>query len=363
MIEFSYMKKAARFILSLLFVGSMTISTYGYSQNYFPILQYHHVGEKTPFSTSVTPNQLQEHMDYLDEAGFVVVDLAEALKKIKNSIPLPNKAVAITFDDAYLDIYKNGFPILKEKGYPFTIFINTQPISWKSKSFLTWDHMREMQKGKVVFANHTVSHPYMLRLENEEDRRSWIKRILGEINTVEKLLMEELGSTPKMIAYPYGESNQEVRDRVTKLGMVGFGQQSGVVSIDSDFSNLPRFPASGHYAGLSGLKTKLASMPMPLDRIEHKGDLIDDEPAVMTLTFKNGKYRLKELTCYVSGQAPAKLEWIDEFQVKVMAEQAFKYGRGRINCTMPSIKNGQFHWFSNVWIRPKAEQRYIRIKN
>ncbi|TBR44888.1 polysaccharide deacetylase [Marinomonas agarivorans] len=347
-------------ISALLTVVGFIISLHGHSQNYFPILQYHHVGEKTPFSTSVTPEQLQEHMDYLEKENFHVIDLVDALEKIQKGIALPEKSVAITFDDAYLNIYQNGFPIIKEKGFPFTVFINTQPVEWKSKKFLSWDNMREMQQHKVVFANHTVSHPYMLRLEEGESKEAWQERMQQEIRQVETLLEKELGSSPKMIAYPYGESNVTIREIVSNLGMVGFGQQSGVVSIDSDFTNLPRYPASGHYAKLSGLKTKLASLPMPLEKVENDGDLANDMPVSMFLTFKSGKYRFKDLACYVSGQGKATLEWLDDKKVKVMAKQKFKYGRGRINCTMPSMKNGQFHWFSNVWIRPKASQGYIQ---
>lgn len=347
-------------ILSVFAISAALMSSHVMAQDYFPILQYHHVSETTPFSTSVTPKQLQEHMDYLESAGFNVIDLTEGLEKIKKGIELPNKSVAITFDDAYLNIYENGFPIIKSKGFPFTVFINTQPIAWKSKKFLTWDHMREMQQHNVVFANHTISHPYMPRLEEGESKSAWRERMLHEVNEVERLLIKELGTSPKMIAYPYGESNTAIRNQIKELGLIGFGQQSGVVSIDSDFTNLPRYPASGHYAKLSALKTKLASLPMPLNKIVNGGDFADENPVMMELTFKEGKYRFRDLACYVSGQKQAKLEWITKKTVKVIAEQKFKYGRGRINCTMPSMKSGQFHWFSNVWIRPKASQRYIQ---
>lgn len=330
------------------------------AQDHLPILQYHHVGDTTPFSTSVTPVQFQEHMDYLDDAGFTVLDLSSALADIRQGKALPDKSVAITFDDAYLNIYQAGFPILKEKGYPFTIFINTQPIRHKNKFFLNWDQMREMQRSGGSFANHTDSHPYMLRLEKQETPEAWQKRMRQELDQVETKLVAELGSSPKMLAYPYGESNAWLRDYLKKIDMIGFGQQSGVVSQYSDFSNLPRFPASGAYAKLSALKTKLASMPMPIHSFENGGDFANEGPVSLHLEFREGNYRLKELTCYVSGQGQAKLDWLSEVKVKVVAEQAFKYGRGRINCTMPSTKSGQYHWFSNVWIRAKAKQGYLK---
>jgi len=332
-------------------------------QHHLPILQYHHVGSTTPFSTSVTPEQFQEHLDYLSDSGFQVIDLVSGLNKIKAGEGLPDKAVAITFDDAYKNIYENGYPILKEKQFPFTVFINTDPVIRKNPNFLTWDHMREMEKHGGVFANHTISHPYMMRKQTGEAFDAWFSRIKKEVMEVEGLLIQELGDSPKMLAYPYGESNHYIRDFLKEKNIVGFGQQSGVVNIDSDFTNLPRFPASGSYATLSTLKTKLSSLPMPLIDIEKAGDFADDTAVSMVLTFKDGRYRLKDLTCYVSGQGKAQLNWLDKRKVEVTAVNPFSYGRGRINCTMPDYKTANFHWFSNVWVKPRAEEGYVEEKS
>ncbi len=331
-------------------------------QYHLPILQYHHVGNTTPFTTSVTSEQLQEHMDYLSASGFQVIDLHSGLKKLKAGEGLPDKAVAITFDDAYKNIYENGYPILKAKQFPFTVFINTDPIIRKNPYFLTWKDMREMQKHGGVFANHTVSHPYMMRKQENETFDDWFTRMQEEVLQVEHLLTKELGSSPKMLAYPYGESNTYIREFLEEKGIVGFGQQSGVVNIDSDFTNLPRFPASGAYAKVATLKTKLSSLPMPLVSIEKQSDFASDSAVSMTLTFKDGRYRLDDLACYVSGQGKAQLNWLNKTKVKASALNPFAYGRGRINCTMPDYKTANFHWFSNVWIKPKPDEGYVKEK-
>ncbi|WP_243730299.1 polysaccharide deacetylase family protein [Marinomonas balearica] len=331
-----------------------------YAQNYLPILQYHHVSQATPFSTSLTPEQFTEHMNYLKEENFNVIDLKSALDKIKAGTALPEKSVAITFDDAYRNIYENGFPILKSHQFPFTVFINTLQIEQKNRHFLTWTQMKEMSEFGGVFANHTFSHPYMLRkIENETDEE-WLVRMKREVSSVEEALVMHLGSSPKMIAYPYGESNDVIQQWLTSEGIVGFGQQSGVVNADSNFANLPRFPAAGHYAKLGPLKTKLASQPMPLVSYDNGGIYADNEPVSISLTFKEGNYRLKDLTCYVSGQGKAKLSWIDAHHVVASAPKAFTAGRGRINCTMPDKSAKHYHWFSNVWIRPSADENYIQ---
>lgn len=340
-------------------LSTMMVSFGASAQDYLPILQYHHVATDTPATTSVTPTQFTEQMDYLKSAGFKVVDLKDALDKLRNHQALPEKAVAITFDDAYRDIYIGGFPILKERGFPFTVFINTQPILQKNRHFLSWDEIKEMEKSGATFANHTVSHPYMLRKTEGETDAQWLARMSDEVDTVEKELVAHLGHSPKMLAYPYGESDKTIRDMVKEKGIIAFGQESGVVSADSDFEDLPRFPASGRFATLKTLKNKLASMPLPLLNVDSHGDFATDNPVSMTLTFKQGKYRLKDLACYVSGQGKASLKWLSDNQVEVTASQPFDYGRGRINCTMPNYTAKQYYWYSNVWIRPKDGQGYV----
>lgn len=345
-------------------VGAAVLSTsVVMAQDYLPILQYHHVSASTPRSTSLSPEEFRGHMEYLAEAGFQVLDLSQALKDIQEGVELPEKAVAITFDDAYRNIYQNGFPIMKEHGFPFTVFINTQPIVQKNRNFLTWDQMKEMEQSGGVFANHTFSHPYMLRLEEGESHEQWLDRMSKELSDVEVALEKNLGHSPKMLAYPYGESNTEIRALIKERGMIAFGQQSGVVSKDSNFADLPRFPAAGNYAKLSTLKTKLNAKPMPLADVETGGDFATDSPVQLQMTFKEGKYRLKDLACYVSGQGKAALNWVDSHTVEASADKAFGVGRGRINCTMPDMSGRHYYWFSNVWIRPGADQNYVSQKN
>ena len=345
-------------VRSAALVGAMMVSVSASAQDYLPILQYHHVSKTTPASTSLTPAQFTEHMDYLKSAGFQVVDLKDALEKLKKHQSLPDKAVAITFDDSYRDIYLGGFPILKERGFPFTVFLNTKPIG-RNHHFLTWEDIKEMEKSGGVFANHTINHPYMLRKEEGETNAQWLARMTNEVDTVETVLKEQLGHSPKMLAYPYGESSDVIRAMIKDRGIMAFGQQSGVVSADSNFEDLPRFPASGRFAKLSTLKVKLASMPMPLLDEKVDGDFATDQPVSLRLTFKPGKYRLKDLTCYVSGQGKASLNWLEKNEVVVTAPKAFGVGRGRINCTMPDQSAKHYYWYSKVWIRPGDDQGYV----
>ncbi len=61
------------------------------------ILQYHHVSNDTPASTSISPEQFEAHMQYLADNSFRVVALSEIMNSITKQQPIPDKTVAITF--------------------------------------------------------------------------------------------------------------------------------------------------------------------------------------------------------------------------------------------------------------------------
>ena len=68
------------------------------------ILQYHHISSTTPRSTSVTVEEFRLQMDYLRDNGFTVLPLESIVKALQQHMPLPEKAIAITFDDAYISV-------------------------------------------------------------------------------------------------------------------------------------------------------------------------------------------------------------------------------------------------------------------
>ena len=65
------------------------------------ILVYHHVDTTTPASTSVTPERFAGHLDLLAADGYRVVPLADVVEALRFGKPLPDRAVVLTFDDAY----------------------------------------------------------------------------------------------------------------------------------------------------------------------------------------------------------------------------------------------------------------------
>ena len=322
------------------------------------ILLYHHVSTETPASTSISPEQFRIHMQHLAD-NHTVISLSNMVKALQKGESLPDKAVAITFDDGFANILENADPILKSFEFPYTVFINPDQIG-KRKNQLSWEQVKAMSREGVDFANHTLSHHHMLTRQPDESEQQWLARNTMDVMDAEQKIKKELGYSLKFLAYPYGEFNQRLKQHFSELGYIGFGQHSGAIASYSDFSALPRFPAAGIYANLNSLKTKLNSLALKLVADESQALELpyDNSPPQLTFTQQTDDTRNAQLQCFFNNSV-MRPEWEGE-QMTITIPDKLKPGRHRINCTSPS-KNlrGRYYWFSHPWFVPTQEGTWL----
>lgn len=321
------------------------------------VLQYHHVDNKTPYSTSITPGQFEKHLAFLETNGFVVWSLERIVDSLKEGRELPENCVAITFDDAYESVFAEAYPRLRKRDWPFTVFVATEGVDRGYRSLMTWEQMRQMRDAKVVFANHSHTHPYMVRMAKGETPDQWRHRMQNEIETAGRRLREEVSSTSRLFAYPYGEYSLNLKRLVLAMGMVGVGQQSGVVWRHGDFGALPRFPMSGAYADMNSLKEKVYTLPLPVIHEDPEEPLLDKDQTrpTLKLTLGDGEFTLDSVTCFASGQGRILVRWVDRARriFECRAASPLPVGRSRYNCTAPQTISRRYYWFSRQWLLAK----------
>ncbi len=343
-------KHTLYFTLIMLFFSANSLAA-----DHCVVLQYHHVSEGTPASTSVTPQLFQAHLDYLKQHEYKVMALEEVIKNIQQDQPLPDKCVALTIDDAYQSIYTEAWPRARQYGFPLTVFVSTKGIDRGVKAFMTWDQMREMADKGVSFQNHSNSHDHLIRKRSGESEVAWAKRMANELQTANKRISDELGISSTLFAYPYGEYNPALQAIVRSHGLVGFGQQSGPIWPAGDFGALPRFPMASVYASMKTFPTKISSIPMPLVSTSPVDPVmaLDDWSPTLRMTLKPGSYKRHGLTCFYNGSPISGIAWSQDIPdtVEVSISHNLNVGRSRYNCTMASPKEGRFHWYSHNWIR------------
>lgn len=348
-------------LISLIIASMFTLTTQAASApKSVVILQYHHVGADTPRVTSVTAEELDEQLAYLVENDFNIISLPEAWAALQGEAELPEKAVVLTFDDGWRNVYEEGRSVLNKYEAPYTIFVNPQLMQETPRIYMTWEQLREVEAEGAFIANHSNSHDHMTWRQDGESERQWRQRMLNDIEGAQAKIDEELGEQPRFFAYPYGEYNPELETLLEDLGYVAFGQHSGPWGEHSPTTGVPRFPASGNYAALDGLRLKLSSLPLPVTEVEHSSMIVDHEQAKPTLTAtleNTDDFYRASMQCFIGGEV-IKPEW-DGNTFSVTPTADIGIGRSRFNCTVPSISaSGQYYWYSQPWVRPDENGRW-----
>lgn len=349
----------ARFVAAALML--LPVAQYSHA---LVVLQYHHVSEETPAATSVSPERFARHMDWLEENRYSIVSMEELIKLLKAKKPLPDKAAVITFDDGYTSIYSTAWPILRQRNWPFTVFINSQHHDEKNRQYMSWEQLRELAKSGVTIGNHSVSHDHMIRAREGEKASAWLQRMRQEVEVAQKRIDTELGRQPKIFAYPFGEHNSELEALLKDLQYVAFAQHSGPIAAFDTLQALPRFPFGGVYGDMKDFALKTSSMPMPVSAVklvdEKRRPLLDplvpNEVSRVGLIFTGDPAVLKTVSCFYSGK-PVKAQ-IKDKELQVTTERAIPAGRSKFNCTAP--KDGRFYWLSKMLIKKNVDGSWYK---
>src|SRR5256884_1473073 len=94
-------------------------------------------------SLYMTPDCFRRRMQLLKDSNCTVLPLAEAIRSLYRQ-DLPEKCVALTFDDGTYDFYKAAHPILREFDFPATVYLTTyyshypKPVFDVICSYLLW---------------------------------------------------------------------------------------------------------------------------------------------------------------------------------------------------------------------------------
>lgn len=184
-----------------------------------PILCYHRVGPGSSKMT-ISSARFEAQLDWLASNGYTVVTLDDVAAFMAGQAPLPDKAVAITFDDGYESVHRHAFPALRKRGMPATLFVYSDFIG--AGEALGWKQMDEMLRtGLIEIQAHSKSHRNLAERLPAESEAAYRARIDHELRhpraTIEKALGAS-GARVRHFAYPYGDANEAVLDAMRRNG-------------------------------------------------------------------------------------------------------------------------------------------------
>jgi peptidoglycan/xylan/chitin deacetylase (PgdA/CDA1 family) len=182
-----------------------------------PILCYHNLGPQTRGRLLMAASAFEEQMRYLKREGYHVITLRQFLEFTALRRQVPRKTVVLTFDDGWKSFKEHAYPILKELGFPATLFIYTDFIG--ARIALSWQELKDLAQEGFDIQAHSKSHDDMRRkpTESEED---YNRRMQAEIVQPLAVFQQRVGQPPRILAYPYGAHDDGVVKRVREAGYV-----------------------------------------------------------------------------------------------------------------------------------------------
>lgn len=202
-------------------ISAMSLLGEVYQTSGVPIITYHSVDEESlPIST---PTEIfARQMSYLKKKRISVIPLSRLCECLVSRNPLPERSAVITFDDAFEGVFKYAFPILREFGYPATVFAVTdyvgKQMDWETVEGVpayrlsTWDELAEMDAAGIEIESHTMTHRFMTEL----DEKSIAAEVEGSVEAIEKRLDKKV----RFLAYPYGVCNPTAVKVVKQSGIL-----------------------------------------------------------------------------------------------------------------------------------------------
>jgi peptidoglycan/xylan/chitin deacetylase (PgdA/CDA1 family) len=304
-------------------------------------IMYHRFDENKYPSTNIQMNIFLEQIQLIKDLNYDFIH-PENFEKNFN-IPKKQKKILITIDDAFQSFYEVAWPFLKENKIPFILFVSTEPVG--NKGYMTWDQIKEVeQESFTIIGHHSHSHDYLIDVSNED--------FIKDIETANTIFNEKIGYIPSLFSYPFGEYSEFMRQYISKNFTYAFGQHSGVIDVNKEKFQLPRFPINENYGELKRFTSIIKTYPLeykkllPLEKKLNKSN----NPPLFSVEFFDNQKNIKNINCYSNEGnkwEKSKIQF-DGNTLNIKFREAFLPRRGRINCSLND--NGKWRWFGTQFI-------------
>lgn len=191
------------------------------SKNGFRVLLYHSITDKlvdNEWEENTVPKELfDKQMKYLADRKYNVINCRKAVRYLTENKEIPDRTVAIVFDDGYRDNYTNVLPILKKYSFCATIFLAVSFLRDYSGNaqYLSSQEIMNIKKTKLInFGCHSFTHEALSMMN--------VKKLDEEIRGAKQKLEYLTQSEIELFAYPFGHSKSYNKNVIEKIKSAGF---------------------------------------------------------------------------------------------------------------------------------------------
>ena len=304
-------------------------------------IMYHRFDEFRYPSTNIQMDIFLNQVQLINDLNYEFIHPKDFQKNF--DLPKKQKKILLTIDDAFQSFYDVVWPFLKKNKIPFILFVSTKPIG--NKGYMTWDQVKEVENEEfAIIGHHSHTHEYLIEKSNQE--------FILDIEQANIIFKEKIGYVPKLFSYPFGEYSEFMRNYISNNFNFAFGQHSGVIDLNKDKFQLPRFPINENYGEIERFKSVIKTYPLEykhLIPIEKKLNNKNNPPYFTVEFFENQK-NIKNISCYSNEGNKWKksnIKFVNN-TLTINFREKFIPRRGRINCSLND--DGKWRWFGTQFI-------------
>jgi len=299
-------------------------------------LMYHRFDENKYPSTNIKMNVFKQQIEIIRNLKYNFYNPQDLEKNFFTS--KAEKKILITIDDAFTSFYEIAWPYLKEEKIPFVLFVSTESVG--RNGYMTWNQIKELEKESIVYiGNHSHSHSHLVDLKNED--------FINDINTASLIFIERLGYNPIFFSYPFGEYSALIKEYISKNFKFSFGQHSGVIDVNKNRHELPRFPINEKYGDFKRFEFLINLHPLQYKVLypDEKYLTNNNNPPKFLVEFFDEQKNINNINCFSDEGNKWEKSNVDFIQntLKLNFREKFNFRRGRINCSLND--DGIWRWF------------------
>ena len=304
-------------------------------------IMYHRFNEFKYPSTNISMDIFKKHVELILDANLTFYHPKDFENEF--DIPKKEKKILLTVDDAFQSFYDNAWPYLKKNQIPFVLFVSTEPVG--NKGYMNWEQIKEIERSAFgVIGHHSHSHDYLIDKSEEV--------FLDDIKSSNRIFKEKLGYVPTLFSYPFGEYSGFMRDYISQNFKIAFGQHSGIIDVNKNKFELPRFPINEKYGEIKRFKSIINYYPLEYKNLEPKEKKLSKEnnPPKFKVRFFDDQKNIENINCYSNEGdkwMKSKIKLVKK-ELTIEFREPFLPRRGRINCSVND--NGKWRWFGTQFI-------------
>lgn len=222
------------------------------------ILGYHDFSETLPETEMlIRTSKFRKQMEAIKNAGLPVIPMADFQAWKRGEKEIADKSIVITVDDGWKAVHTDAFPILKEFGFPFTLFLYKNYVDGGGKA-LTSAMIEEMMKHGATLGSHSVSHPYpgLVKSKSRKGPEEYDKFLRHEFGESKRFLESKFAARITTYAYPGGYRTPQMDPIAAELGYEHlFTVLPGKIRRSHDNHTLPRYIILGTHDRIFDLAT------------------------------------------------------------------------------------------------------------